>query len=90
MRAARASGRPYKLVCRAQRQGDGVTASVGPEQLPLGDPLAAVNGTSSAVHFEADLLPGLTVVEHSPTPTTTAYGMLADLVDVARSPVGLT
>lgn len=90
VRAARASGRPYKLVCRAQRQGDAVLASVGPEQLPLGDPLAAVNGTSSAVHFEADLLPGLTVVEHSPTPTTTAYGMLADLVDVARSRVGLT
>lgn len=90
VRAARAGGRPYKLVCRAQRQGDAVLASVGPEQLPLGDPLAAVNGTSSAVHFEADLLPGLTVVEHSPTPTTTAYGMLADLVDVARSRVGLT
>ena len=90
VRAARAAGRPYKLVCRAWRHGDGVTASVGPEQLAPGDPLAAVNGTSSAVHFEADLLPGLTVVEHSPTPATTAYGMLADFVDVTRAGAGPT
>lgn len=85
VRAARSSGRPYKLVCRARRQDGGVIAEVGPEQLQPGDPLAAVNGTSSAVHFEADLLPGLTVVEHSPTPTTTAYGMLADFVGIVAT-----
>jgi homoserine dehydrogenase len=83
VRAARAAGTPYKLVCWAERHGAGVEAGVGPRRLPLSDPLARVDGTSSSVHFETDLLPGLTVVEHDPTPTTTAYGMLADFVGLA-------
>src|SRR6185437_6146318 len=80
VRAARAAGTPYKLVCWAERRDGAVAAGVGPRRLPLRDPLARVDGTSSSVHFETDLLPGLTVVEHDPTPTTTAYGMLADFV----------
>src|SRR5438046_2088886 len=52
VRAARAAGKPYKLVCRAQRTAMGVAASVGPEQLALSDPLAWVAGTSSVVYFE--------------------------------------
>ena len=78
VRAARAEGRPYKLVCRADR----TSASVRPEQLPLTDPLAGVSGTSSIVHFETDTLPGLTITEHNPGPETTAYGMLADFINV--------
>ena len=77
IRAARAEGKPYKLVCRADRE----TASVRPEQIPLSDPLANVSGTSSIVHFEMDVLPGLTITEHNPGPVTTAYGMLADFVN---------
>jgi homoserine dehydrogenase len=49
--------------------------------VPLSDPLAAVSGTSSLVHFETDMLPGLTITEHNPSPETTAYGMLADFVN---------
>ncbi len=84
VRASRASGRPYKLVCRAERTEAGVAARVAPEQLRLSDPLAAVSGTSSAVHFETDVLPGLSVFEHDPGPETTAYGLLADFVRIAR------
>jgi homoserine dehydrogenase len=80
VRAARAAGTPYKLVCWAERRAGVVQTGVGPRRLPLTDPLARVDGTSSSVHFETDLLPGLTIVEHDPTPTTTAYGMLADFV----------
>ena len=82
VRAARAAGRPYKLICWATRDGASVEAGVEPRQVPAGDPLATVDGTSSAIHFTTDMLPGLTVVEHAPTPTTTAYGMLADFVDI--------
>src|SRR5579872_2876393 len=71
VRAARSDGRPYKLVCRAERNGQAVTARVWPEQVPLSDPLAWVAGTSSIVYFETDIFPGL---------ETTAYGMLADFV----------
>jgi homoserine dehydrogenase len=80
VRAARADGRPYKLVCRARRDGDAVRASVGPEQVPLSDPMAWVAGTSSIVYFETDIFPGLIITENDPGVEATAYGMLADFV----------
>ena len=80
VRAARADGKPYKLVCRARRTDQGVTASVRPEQVPLSDPLAWVAGTSSIVYFETDIFPGLAITENNPGLEATAYGMLADFV----------
>ncbi len=80
VRAARAAGTPYKLVCRARRTERGVTASVGPERVPLSDPLARVAGTSSIVYFETDIFPGLCIVEENPGLYATAYGMLADFI----------
>jgi homoserine dehydrogenase len=85
VRAARAAGTPYKLVCWARRREGMVEAGVGPMRLPLNDPLARVDGASSAVHFDSDLLPGLTIVEHQPTPLTTAYGMLADFIGLVTT-----
>ncbi len=84
IRAARKSGRPYKLICRAERTATGVVARVAPEQIPLTDPLASVDGTSSAIHFVTDVLPGLSIFEHGPGPETTAYGLLADVLRIAR------
>ena len=80
VRAARTQGKPYKLVCRAQRTERGVTATVRPEQVPLSDPLAWVAGTSSIVYFETDIFPGLAITENNPGLEATAYGMLADFV----------
>ncbi len=85
IRAARAEGKPFKLVCRAERQGGKVTASVRPEQVPLTDALAQTQGASSIVHFETDVLPGFTILEHNPGPETTAYGMLADFIHAAQA-----
>lgn len=80
VRTARADGKPYKLVCRAQRGDHSVVASVRPEQIPLNDPLAWVSGTSSIVYFETDVFPGLAITEINPGLEATAYGMLADFV----------
>src|SRR5438876_2817104 len=80
VRTARAEGNPYKLVCRAQRDGAVVTASVRPEKVPLTDPLAWISGTSSIVHFETDILPGLAITEMNPGVETTA---LADFIRAA-------
>lgn len=77
---ARAEGRPFKLVCCAQRTPDGVRASVRPEQLPLSDPMALAEGTSSIIHFSTDMFPGITITEENPGLYATAYGMLADFV----------
>ena len=80
VQAARRANRPYKLVCEARREKQGLRASVRPQQLPLSDPLAWVNGTSSAIYFETDIFPGLAITEQNPGVTETAYGLLADFV----------
>ena len=85
LQAARAESRPYKLLSRATVNSDGsVTASVRPEQIPVNDPLAGVRGTSLAVHFELDTIPGLTIVSHRPNLQSTAYGLLADFVNAVN------
>lgn len=84
--AARAAGKPYKLVCQAERGDDGqVTASVRPEQVALTDPLASVRGASSIIQFQMDTLYGLTLSEQDPDAVTTAYGPLADFITIAQS-----
>ena len=85
VREARAEGRPYKLVCSAKRTSNGVEASVRPEQLPLSDPMALVDGTSSIVQFETDIFPGITLTEENPGLYATAYGMLADFIRAVES-----
>ena len=85
LRAARAEGRPFKLVARARLTADGsVSATVQPEQLAATDPLSSVRGTSLAVHFELDMMPGLTIMSHRPNLQSTAYGLLADFVNAVR------
>jgi homoserine dehydrogenase len=79
VRAARASGLRYKLVCRAERTPDGVRASVRPEQLPMSDPLALLDGTTSALRFDLDVF-GLSIIEHKKAVVATAYGLLADFI----------
>jgi homoserine dehydrogenase len=82
LQAARAEGKPYKLLSRAAVNSDGsITASVRPEQIAGGDPLAGVRGTSLAIHFELDMIPGLTIVSHRPNLQSTAYGLLADFIN---------
>jgi homoserine dehydrogenase len=80
VRAARKESRPYKLVCRAKKEDNRVTASVRPEYVPLDDPMAQITGSSSYIYFETDIFPGLAITEENPGLYATAYGMLADFV----------
>jgi homoserine dehydrogenase len=85
LRAARAEGKPFKLVARVKLTEDGlVSATVRPEQLALTDPLSCVRGTSLAAHFELDMMPGLTIMSHRPNLQSTAYGLLADFINAVR------
>jgi homoserine dehydrogenase len=85
LQAARAEGKPYKLLTRATVNADGsVIAVVRPEQIAVTDPLGNVRGTSLAIHFELDTIPGLTIVSHRPNLQSTAYGLLADFVNAVR------
>jgi len=81
LQAARSEGKPYKLVARAKVNDDGsIAALVRPEQISLSDPLGSIRGTSLGVHFELDMIPGLTVISHRPNLQSTAYGLLADFI----------
>ena len=85
VRAARAEGRPYRLLGRVGRDADGVLrAHVAPERCAPCDPLA-VGGTTLVTHLDAAMFPGgLTVTSRDPDPVTTAYGMLTDFLGLAR------
>jgi homoserine dehydrogenase len=84
VRAAAAEGRPIRLVGEVARDATGaVRARVAPAPCPPDGPLGVVRGATLVMHYEADVFPGgLTVTSRDPDPTTTAYGMLADLIEV--------
>lgn len=77
-------GKRWKLVCSARREGKFVFAQVKPELVGSESPLFGVSGTSSIVTFETDVLPQLSIVEGNPGPETTAYGLLADFINLTR------
>ena len=83
VRNARRDGWPFKLVCRAQRVGDSVKASVAPEKVLASSPMGKISGTSSYIYFETDIFPGLAITEENPALYATAYGLLADFVRAA-------
>jgi homoserine dehydrogenase len=86
VRNARRDGWPFKLVCRAQRVGDCVKASVAPEKVLASSPMGRISGTSSYIYFETDIFPGLAITEENPGLYATAYGLLADFVRAVQSP----
>ncbi len=83
---AQAAGERWKLVCTARRKGELLLeASVKPQRVSPESPLYTINGTSSYVEFKLDVLPGLGIVENNPGPDTTAYGLLADVLNALRN-----
>ena len=83
---AQAAGERWKLVCTARRDGERLLeASVKPERVSAASPMYSVDGTSSFIQFKLDVLPGLGVLESNPSPDTTAFGLLADLLNALRS-----
>ncbi len=80
IRSARNGGERWKLLCRARREDGNLVTSIRPELVDSASPFFAVEGTSSMVKFETDVLPGLGILEMNPRPETTAYGLLADLI----------
>jgi homoserine dehydrogenase len=84
VRNGRRDGWPFKLVCRAHREGDGVKATVAPEKVLSTSPMGKITGSSNYIYFETDIFPGLAITEENPGLYATAYGMLADFVRAAR------
>jgi homoserine dehydrogenase len=84
IRSVRAAGMRYKLVCRAVRRGDTADCTVQPELLLASDPLANLEGTSSAIRFDLDVF-SLSFVEHNPGIEATGYGLLADFLRAVQA-----
>jgi homoserine dehydrogenase len=82
--SARAANSRYKLVCSAERDGDGVKARVAPELVPYTSLMFNMEGSSSIVEFKTDVLGDLSIVEANPGPNTTAYGLLADFINAVK------
>jgi len=85
---AREQGKRWKLVCSAERDDAGmhagVRARVAPEMVGIDSPMYGIEGTTSIVQFESDVLGLLSVIESDPGPHTTAYGLLADFLNAVR------
>jgi len=86
LQAARERGTRIKLLCQAERgnAGGDCVARVAPMPVSMSDPLASLSGTSSMITLETDTLKQLSLIEFEPEPAQTAYGLLADLVNLAR------
>jgi homoserine dehydrogenase len=85
VRAARARGKRWKMVCTAERTGATARGGVAPELVDQGSPLYSVEGSSSIVEFRTDTLSSLSIVEGNPGPETTAYGLLADFINAVKN-----
>lgn len=81
---AKRDGLRWKLVCRAEKKDGKISAKVAPEPVSPQSPLFSVSGTSSFVLFTSDVLPGLGILESNPSPDTTAYGLLADMLNILK------
>jgi homoserine dehydrogenase len=84
IQAAKAEGKRYKLICSAERAGDGLQGKVAPELVPMSSPFYSVEGTTSIIQFNTDVLGSLTLIEADPGPHTTAYGLLADFINAVK------
>ena len=83
--SAESQGKRWKLVCQGGWQDGHYQVSVKPEMVGPSSPLYTVDGTSSYVNFALDVLPGLGILETDPSPKTTAFGLLADLIDIVKN-----
>lgn len=84
---AAADGQRWKLVCSAERAPSaarGVTARVSPQLVDPSSALYHVTGTSAVLEIESDVLGRLSLREDDPSPMTTAYGLLADLINALK------
>ncbi|MBT3239963.1 MAG: homoserine dehydrogenase [Chloroflexi bacterium] len=79
--AAKAAGKRWKLVCTARREGNKISAKVSPQMVDPRNPMFTVDGTTSIVQVETDVLGKLSLIEDDPGPHTTAYGLLADFIN---------
>ncbi|MCU0304457.1 MAG: homoserine dehydrogenase [Thermoanaerobaculales bacterium] len=84
--AAAADGKRYKLIGRVWRDGRAVRASVGPQLVEAGHPLAGVGGATNAMTITTDTLGEVTIVGPGAGRRETGFALLNDLIHIGRRP----
>lgn len=85
---ARGKGRRWKLIAQAWREDEGVKARVAPEQVPLQDLLAHIQGVTNALTLVTDALGEVTIIGPGAGGREAGYALLSDMLDIHRSLVG--
>jgi len=85
--AAKAEGKRWKLIGRVRKDGEKVTARVGPEKVPWSDPLAGVMGAMNAITYVCDLAGPVTLVGAGAGRLETGYALLIDLINIERGTI---
>jgi homoserine dehydrogenase len=83
-RYAKELGYTIKLIAAAHREADGLIVRVHPAFLPVGVPMASVNGVLNAVEIEGDLAGPLWFQGRGAGPSPTASAVMGDVLRIAR------
>lgn len=84
---ASSEGKRWKLISRVKKEGDHVTANIGPETISITDPLASVLGATNAITYECDLAGPITLIGAGAGRTETGFSLLIDLINIARGQI---
>ncbi len=85
IKKAQAEGKRWKLIGSVRKEKGKVVGSVGPQALPLANPLTSVMGATNAAQFATDLMGEVTVVGAGAGRKETGFAILADLLDIHRT-----
>ena len=78
------AGRRLKLVGAARRDGGGVIAEVGLQELAATDPLAILDDQANALEIDSTPLGRIVITQRDGGMEKTAYALLTDLVTLRR------
>jgi homoserine dehydrogenase len=84
VRGAPVRGFRIKMVAGAERNGDPAHAFVAARELALEHPFARTEGAGSVLRIATDLMGTIVLAEEAPDLKTTAYGVIADLLEIQR------
>lgn len=84
-RYARELGYAIKLLAQSERTAAGIEARVHPCMIPLGHPLALIDGATNAVFIEGDLVGQVLLQGQGAGAKPTTSAVVGDLIDLARS-----
>ena len=78
------AGHVLRQVAEGQHVGDRVRCTVRLETLPATHLFAQIRGAKSILTLRTDTMNDVTMIEDQSGPRQTAFGLLSDLVSIAR------